>query len=124
MQGGRHAARMVLRRIGGEPTQTFVYHDRGNMAIVGRGSAVADIRGLHFSGVIAWFAWLFLHVFELIGFANRLVVMVQWAAAYVTEQRSVRLITDVGRRSSDGVQSTRPTLAVRERARHQSDVRR
>ena len=93
MQGGTHAARTILRRIQGKPAQPFVYHDRGSMAIIGRGSAIADIRGLRFSGPIAWLAWLFLHIFELIGFRNRLVVMIEWATAYFTRQRSVRLIT-------------------------------
>ena len=93
MQGGTHAARTILRLIQGKPAQPFVYHDRGSMAIIGRGSAIADIRGLRFSGPIAWLAWLFLHIFELIGFRNRLVVMIEWATAYFTRQRSVRLIT-------------------------------
>jgi NADH:ubiquinone reductase (H+-translocating) len=93
MQGGTHAARTILRRIHGIPAQPFVYHDRGSMAIIGRGSAIADVRGLRFSGPIAWLAWLFLHIFELIGFRNRLVVMIEWATAYFTRQRSVRLIT-------------------------------
>jgi len=93
MQGGVHAARMIQRRIKDEPSRAFIYKDKGNMAIIGRGSAIADIRGLRFSGPIAWLAWLFLHIFELIGFRNRIVVMVEWAAAYVTLQRSVRLIT-------------------------------
>ena len=93
MQGGRHAARMILRRMHGEPSKPFVYHDRGSMAIIGRGSAIADVRGVRFSGPIAWLAWLVLHIFELIGFRNRLVVMIEWATAYITRQRSVRLIT-------------------------------
>ena len=93
MQGGVHAARTILQRLEGKRSQGFVYNDRGSMAIIGRGSAVADIRGLRFSGLLAWLAWLFLHIFELIGFRNRLVVMIEWAAAYVTLQRSVRLIT-------------------------------
>ena len=93
MQGGAHAARTILRRLKGEPASAFTYTDKGNMAIIGRGSAIADIRGLRFSGPIAWLAWLFLHIFELIGFRNRIVVMVEWAAAYITMQRSVRLIT-------------------------------
>jgi len=93
MQGGVHAARTILRRIEGKPSREFRYNDRGSMAIIGRGSAIADIRGLRFSGPLAWLAWLFLHIFELIGFRNRLVVMIEWAAAYVTLQRSVRLIT-------------------------------
>jgi NADH dehydrogenase len=93
IQGGTHAARTILRRIRGEPSQPFVYHDRGSMAIIGRGSAICDLRGFRFSGPIAWLAWLFLHIFELIGFRNRLVVMIEWATAYFTRQRSVRLIT-------------------------------
>jgi len=93
MQGGVHAARMIQRRIKDEQSRAFIYNDKGSMAIIGRGSAIADIRGLRFSGPIAWLAWLFLHIFELIGFRNRIVVMVEWAAAYVTLQRSVRLIT-------------------------------
>jgi len=93
MQGGTHAARTILARMRGEASRPFVYHDRGSMAIIGRGSAIADIRGVRFSGPIAWLAWLFLHIFELIGFRNRLVVMIEWATAYFTRQRSVRLIT-------------------------------
>jgi NADH dehydrogenase len=93
MQGGTHAARTILARMRGEASRPFVYHDRGSMAIIGRGSAIADISGVRFSGPIAWLAWLFLHIFELIGFRNRLVVMIEWATAYFTRQRSVRLIT-------------------------------
>jgi NADH dehydrogenase len=94
MQGAAHAARTILRRIRGEPSQTFVYRNLGNMAIVGRGSAVADLSWGRFSGVIAWLAWLFLHIFMLIGFRNRVVVLIEWAAAYATFQRSARLITE------------------------------
>ena len=93
IQGGAHTARTIVRHLNGEPSRPFVYFDRGSMAIIGRGSAIADIRGLRISGFIAWLAWLFLHIFELIGFRSRLVVMVEWAAAYFTRQRSVRLIT-------------------------------
>jgi len=94
MQGAAHAARTILRRQRGEPAQAFVYRDLGNLAIIGRGSAIADIGRLHFSGPFAWLFWLFLHIFKLIGFRNRLSVMLQWAWAYVTLQRSVRLITE------------------------------
>ena len=100
MQGGAHAAKVILQRLKkpglastSEATPGFIYFDRGSMAIIGRGSAIADIRGLRISGPIAWLAWLFLHIFELIGFRNRLVVMIEWATAYFTRQRSVRLIT-------------------------------
>jgi NADH dehydrogenase len=100
IQGGAHAARVIMQRLrnpnvaeGLHAAPAFIYHDRGSMAIVGRGSAIADIRGLRISGLVAWLAWLFLHIFELIGFRNRLVVMIEWATAYFTRQRSVRLIT-------------------------------
>ena len=93
MQGAAHAARTILRRLGGQPPEPFVYKDLGNMAIVGRGSAIADLNWAQVSGVPAWFIWLFLHIFQLIGFRNRVVVLVEWAAAYLTFQRSVRLIT-------------------------------
>lgn len=97
IQQARHVARGILGRLGGRPTAPFVYRDKGSLAIVGRGSAIADLGWLRFSGVVAWLFWLFLHIFELIGFRNRLVVLIQWAVAYVTFQRSVRLITDVAR---------------------------
>ena len=94
MQQAAHAARNIIRRSRGEATTRFVYRDKGSLAIVGRGSAIADLGRIKFSGPLAWLAWLFLHIFMLIGFRNRLVVLVQWAGAYVTFQRSVRLITD------------------------------
>jgi NADH dehydrogenase len=108
IQQAAHAARGILRRQGGDSPLPFVYRDLGNMAIIGRGSAIADIGRLHFSGPIAWLVWLFLHIFKLIGFRNRVVVMLQWALAYITFQRSVRLITDrYG--ASKGTQYERPT---------------
>jgi len=93
MQGATHAARMILNQIAGRPSETFVYRDLGNMAIVGRGSAIADLGRLQLSGPVAWLMWLFLHIFMLIGFRNRVLVLIQWAASYFTFQRSVRLIT-------------------------------
>jgi NADH dehydrogenase len=93
MQGAAHAAAMILNRVAGRPTTTFVYRDLGSMAIVGRNSAIADLGKLHLSGPIAWMMWLFLHIFMLIGFRNRVLVFIQWAASYLTFQRSVRLIT-------------------------------
>ncbi|HEY6359881.1 MAG TPA: NAD(P)/FAD-dependent oxidoreductase [Vicinamibacterales bacterium] len=93
MQEARHAATMILNRIAGRPTKSFVYRDLGSMAIVGRGSAIADLGRLKFSGPLAWLTWLFLHIFMLIGFRNRILVFIQWAASYLTFQRSVRLIT-------------------------------
>ena len=100
MQGGAHAARNVLRAIRGEALLPFRYRDYGNMATIGRGSAVADIASMRFSGFLAWLIWLFIHIFSLIGFRNRLAVMGEWAWAYVTFQRRARLIT--GERMSPG----------------------
>lgn len=97
MQQARHAARTILARIGGTPSSRFVYRDKGNMAIVGRGAAVADLGWIRFAGFPAWLAWLFLHIVMLVGFRNRIIVLIQWAIAYVTLQRSVRLITNVER---------------------------
>jgi NADH dehydrogenase len=92
MQGAAHAARVILRRLRGDASQRFVYRDLGSMAIVGRGSAVADLGWVRLSGVLGWLAWLFLHIVTLIGFRNRVVVLVEWAVAYLTFQRSARLI--------------------------------
>jgi len=93
MQGGAHAARNVLRAIRGEALQPFRYRDYGTMATIGRGSAVGDVFGLKISGWFGWLFWIFLHIFWLIGFRNRLAVMSEWAWAYLTFQRRVRLIT-------------------------------
>jgi NADH:ubiquinone reductase (H+-translocating) len=93
MQGGAQAGRNVLHTLRHEPLEVFRYRDYGNMAVIGRASAVADIGPLKVSGFLAWLLWLFLHIFWLIGFRNRVAVMTEWAWAYVTMQRRVRLIT-------------------------------
>jgi NADH dehydrogenase len=93
IQGAAQAARNILRLIEGQPTRAFEYHDKGSMAIIGRGSAIADLGWARFAGLPAWLVWLFIHIFMLIGFRNRLAVMLQWGTAYMTFQRSVRLIT-------------------------------
>jgi NADH:quinone reductase (non-electrogenic) len=93
MQQGAHAAQNILRASRGQPLEPFRYKDYGIMATIGRGSAVGDIFGIRISGVFGWLFWLFLHIFWLIGFRNRLAVMSEWAWAYVTFQRRVRLIT-------------------------------
>ena len=94
VQGAAHAARSILRRIAGRPTERFVYRDLGNMAIVGRGSAIADLGWIRLTGFPGWLAWLFLHLLKLVGFRSRILVFIEWAAAYLTFQRSARLITD------------------------------
>ncbi len=93
LQEGRHAAKNVVRLIRGEPAIPFHYRDKGTLATIGKAAAVADIAGLHLSGVIAWLMWLFVHIFFLIGFRNRFIVIVEWAWTYVRNDRGSRLIT-------------------------------
>jgi len=93
IQMGRHAARNIQDAIAGRPYEPFSYRNLGNMATIGRASAVADFGWLRLKGLLAWQAWLFVHIMNLIGFRNRLVVLVQWAWAYFSYQRAVRLIT-------------------------------
>ena len=93
MQQGRAAARSIRATLAGTPRHRFHYVDKGTMAVIGRSEAVAEIAGLRFSGLVAWLLWCFVHVFYLIGFRNRIVVMLEWAWAYVTYQRGARLIT-------------------------------
>jgi len=93
MQQGRHAARNVLAMIQGRKPQRFRYWDKGTMATIGRNKAVADLKFVHLSGLPAWLAWLFVHIVFLVGFRNRLLVLVQWAWAYLTFDKGARLIT-------------------------------
>lgn len=94
MQQGAHAARNIQATIAGESRTPFTYRFYGNMATIGRNSAIGDFGWMTLKGYPAWLAWLFIHVVQLIGFRNRLSVLIQWAASYMTYQRSVRLITD------------------------------
>jgi NADH dehydrogenase len=109
MQQGRHVAALVARRargedgLGGEgshaesggadPRRSFRYRDRGTMAVIGRGAAIADFGWLRLSGAVAWLAWLFVHLMALVDFENRILVFIQWAWSYVTWNRGARLIT-------------------------------
>ena len=93
MQQGRCAAGNIRRSIDGKPRRPFHYVDKGTLAVIGRSAAVAEIAGLHLSGLPAWLVWCFVHVFYLIGFRNRFIVMMEWAWAYVSYQRGARLIT-------------------------------
>jgi len=93
MQQGRHAARAIHDRLGGKEPPSFRYRDKGNLATIGRASAVADIKGLQLSGLLAWLTWLFVHLFYLIGLQNRLLVFIRWTFSFVTRGRGARLIT-------------------------------
>ena len=94
MQEGRHAARVILSSIHGDERPAFRYVDKGQMATIGKYRAVMESGRLRMSGRLAWLAWLFVHVFYLIGFKNRLAVMAQWAWSYLFSKRGARLITE------------------------------
>lgn len=94
IQMGQYAARTIEGDLAGRTRRAFSYWDRGQLAVIGRGQAVADIWKLHFSGLLAWFIWIFVHIFFLIGFRNRLLVLLQWAWSYFTYSRGARLITE------------------------------
>ena len=93
MQEGRAVAKTISRDLKNQPRKDFHYVDKGSLATIGRAAAVAQFRGLHISGYFAWLGWLFVHIFFLIGFRNRLIVMIQWFWSYVTYERGARLIT-------------------------------
>jgi NADH:ubiquinone reductase (H+-translocating) len=96
MQQGRHAAANVRARLRGGQPKPFQYTDKGNLATIGRAKAVADIKGLHLSGAVAWVTWLAVHLWYLIGFQNRLLVLTRWAFSFVTHGRGARLIGAAG----------------------------
>jgi NADH:ubiquinone reductase (H+-translocating) len=104
MQQGRYAADVVLARLRAKEISPFRYRDKGNLATVGRAAAVADIKGLRLSGLIAWLIWLFVHLWYLIGFQNRLLVFIQWSASFVTHGRGARLITEPAASAARGAQ--------------------
>jgi NADH dehydrogenase len=93
MQMGRHAAKLVRARLKGERAGDFAYHDKGNLATIGRARAVADLHRLRISGFPAWVMWLLIHLWYLIGFQNRLLVFLRWSISFVTHGRGARLIT-------------------------------
>ena len=93
MQGGAHAAANIARALRSQTPTPFRYRDYGNMAVIGRGAAVAVIGPARASGFLAWLMWVFLHIFWLVGFRSRLSVMLSWAWNYLTFARSARLIT-------------------------------
>jgi NADH dehydrogenase len=95
MQMGRHAARAIKSDIAGEPRSKFRYRNQGSLATIGRARGVAHFPRLDFSGFPAWFAWLAIHIFYLIGFRNRFFVLVSWAWSYLTFRRGARIITEV-----------------------------
>jgi NADH:ubiquinone reductase (H+-translocating) len=115
IQGGAYAARAILKRLDGpRELRPFHYFDKGDIAVIGRGRAVASLFGLHLSGLLAWLAWLFIHLMYLVQFQNRVVVFVRWGFQYLTFSRASRLITGVA-----VYDSIRPVSTLRNQAEDQ-----
>jgi len=93
MQEGKAVAQNIARDLRHQSRKDFHYFDKGTLATIGRAAGVAQFRKVHISGLLAWLAWLFVHIFFLIGFRNRIIVLVQWAWSYLTYERGARLIT-------------------------------
>lgn len=93
IQQGKWVAKLIARDLENQPRRNFHYHDKGSLATIGRAAGVAQFPGFSLSGYLAWLAWLFVHIFFLIGFRNRIIVMIQWAWSYLTYERGARLIT-------------------------------
>jgi NADH:ubiquinone reductase (H+-translocating) len=112
MQGGAYAAKTIVKRLKGETNlRPFHYFDKGDLAVIGRGHAVARIFGVHLHGFFAWLVWVFVHLMYLVQFQNRLVVFVQWALQYVTFSRGARLITGIAATDSIAPGETMKNLA-------------
>jgi NADH dehydrogenase len=105
MQGGAYAANTIVKRVKGErDIKPFHYFNKGDLAVIGRAAAVADIFGVHLSGFLAWLVWVFIHLMYIVEFQSRIVVFVQWAFLYLTFNRGARLIT--GSAATDAVART------------------
>jgi len=123
IQEGRYVAKAIRWSMEGERRQPFHYWDKGSLATIGRAAAVGDIRRFHISGYIAWLAWLFVHIFFLIGFRNRVLVMIQWAWSYFTYERGARLITGSTMLPGwQGIHPASPTEAVEPELRKPTSV--
>jgi NADH dehydrogenase len=114
MQEGRYAAKVVRDRLRGRRTPPFRYRDKGNLATIGRSSAVADIKGLRLSGFAAWVLWLVVHLWYLVGFQNRVLVFIRWSISFFTHGRGARLITgDAVEPGSDPAETASPDRRAR-----------
>ena len=96
MQGGAYAAKAIVRKVKGKPKPApFSYFDKGNLAVIGRAAAVANVFGVHLWGLPAWLVWAFIHLMYIVEFQSRLLVFIQWAIQDLTFSRGARLITGV-----------------------------
>ena len=105
MQQGRYAAKAIRTRLKGREPSAFHYLDKGNVATIGRRKAIADVRGLPLSGTLAWLAWLFVHLFYLVGLQNRVLVFIRWAVSFLTRGRGARLITGESTRAESAARA-------------------
>jgi len=112
MQGGAHAAKMIARRVDGKGTKPFHYLDKGSLATIGRAAAVAEIGQIRLTGLVAWLAWLGIHIVFLIGFKNRILVLLQWAWAYLAYDRGARVITQPWAAPKGGTRVQTPATAA------------
>jgi NADH dehydrogenase len=108
MQEGRYAAKAVRARLQGRAAPPFRYRDKGNLATIGRAAAVADIKGIKLSGFLAWMTWLLVHLFYLVGFQNRLIVLIRWSISFATRGRGTRLITSPANPDAAGRPAAHP----------------
>jgi NADH dehydrogenase len=106
IQQGRYVAKLIAARLRGKIVPPFHYRDHGNLATIGRSAAVADFGKLRFSGRLAWFLWLVIHLINLVSFRNRLLVIVQWGWNYFTYDRAARLITGPTADADDAASGT------------------
>jgi NADH dehydrogenase len=112
IQEGKFVAKTIRRDLVGKPRENFHYWDKGSLATIGRAAAIAQFGKVHISGFIAWLSWLFVHIFFLIGFQNRLLVFIQWAWSYFTYERGARLITgDTTLPGWSGMKPMSPTVS-------------
>jgi NADH dehydrogenase len=114
MQEGQYVARLIQKQLKGDTLPTFRYADYGNLAVIGRNAAVVDLRFVKFAGFPAWLAWIFIHIFYLIEFDNKLLVLLQWAWNYFTRKRGARLITN---------QEDLPAMGVEEQSEYRTPVK-
>jgi NADH dehydrogenase len=108
MQEGRYVAKAVRARVQGRTAPPFRYRDKGNLATIGRAAAVADIKGIKLSGFLAWLTWLLVHLFYLVGFQNRVLVLIRWCVSFASRGRGARLITSPANADTAGDVSRRP----------------
>jgi len=125
MQQGKFVARQISADLAGQPRERFHYFDKGSLATIGRAAAIAQFGKIHISGALAWLTWLFVHILFLIGFRNRIAVMLQWAWSYLTYKRAAWLITGAMRSGPlSSMEYAEHAMQASDLAEHQESVSR